>query len=287
MNGKDGENCSNSPKPRFQSTSKRINTFRVGYIQNSPLFGEKEKNFAQIEKLTDNIQVDLIVLPELFATGYTFISKEEALNLAEKINGDTSIFLQQISQKTGAIIVGGFIEKEGSEIYNSSMMVFKEKIIGTYKKIHLYNKEKLWFSPGNKSFLINKVNNIKIGMMICFDWIFPESVRSLALLGADIIAHSANLVLPYCQKAMQTRCLENRVFAITANRIGTEERGEDKFIFTGASQITAFDGVVLSSAPKNEVFVDAVDIDIKAARNKSLNEFNNLFKDRRQDLYKL
>ena len=200
--------------------------------------------------------------------------------MAEKINGDTSIFLQQISQKTDAIIVGGFIEKEGSEIYNSSMMVFKEKIIGTYKKIHLYNKEKLWFSPGNKPFLINKVNNIKIGMMICF-------VRSLALLGADIIAHSANLVLPYCQKAMQTRCLANRVFAITANRIGTEERGEDKFIFTGASQITAFDGEVLSSAPANEIFVDTVDIDIEAARNKSLNKFNNLFKDRRQDLYKI
>ena len=107
---------------------------KVGYVQNSPIFGEKEKNFAQIEKLTDNIQADLIVLPELFATGYTCISKEEALNLAEKINGDTSIFLQQISQKTGAIIVGGFIEKEGSEIYNSSMMVFKEKIIGTYRK---------------------------------------------------------------------------------------------------------------------------------------------------------
>ena len=260
---------------------------KVGYVQNSPIFGEKEKNFTQIEKLTDNIEADLIVLPELFATGYTFISKEEAQNMAEKANGDTSIFLQQISHKTGAIIVGGFVEKDGSEIYNSSMMIFKEKIIGTYKKIHLYNKEKIWFSPGNKQFKVYEVNNVKIGIMICFDWIFPESTRSLALLGADIIAHSANLVLPHCQNAMKTRCLENHVFAITANRIGTEERGKDKFIFTGASQITAFDGEVLSSAPVNEVFVDIVDIDINAARNKSLNEFNNLFKDRRQELYKL
>ena len=92
--------------------------------------------------------------------------------------------------------------------------------------------------------------------MICFDWFFPETARSLALLGADIIAHPANLVLPYCQKAMITRCLENRVFAVTANRIGQEKRGEDDFQFTGASQIISYDGKVLSSAPNDKIFVD-------------------------------
>jgi len=260
---------------------------KVGYVQNSPIFGEKEKNFAQIQSLIEGIKADLIVLPELFATGYTFISKEEAQNLAEDTNGPTSKFLQKISNKTNAIIVGGFVEQEGSKIYNSAIMIDGNELVGTYRKIHLYYKENIWFSPGDKPFRIYEVNGIKIGMMICFDWIFPESVRSLSLLGADIIAHSANLVLPFCQKAMVTRCLENRVFAITANRIGTEKRGDDDFKFTGASQITSYNGEVLSSGPNDDIFTDAVDIDISQAHNKSLNSFNDLFKGRKPELYKL
>jgi len=260
---------------------------KVGYIQNSPIFGEVEKNFSQINELSSGVNADLIVLPELFATGYTFTSKEEAQEMAEGVDGITANFLKEISNKTGAVIVGGFIEKEGSNIYNAAIMVLDDNIIGTYRKIHLYFKEKKWFSPGNKPFEVHQVNGMNIGIMICFDWIFPESVRSLALLGADIIAHSANLVLPYCQKAMVTRCLGNRVFGITANRIGTEKRGQDEFKFTGGSQITAIDGEILSSAPVNEVLVDVVDIDVLNARNKSLNEYNNLFEDRKPELYKL
>ena len=258
---------------------------KVGYIQTSPDFGEKEKNFKQMEKIVRDIEVDLIVLPELFATGYTFVSKEEAQEMAEKKDGKTSNFLQNISQKTGAIVIGGFIEKEGSEIYNSSLMVFKEKVIGSYRKVHLYYKEKFWFSPGNKNLQIYKINGVNIGIMICFDWIFPETARTLALLGADIIAHPANLVLPYCQKAMVTRCLENNVFAITANRIGQEHRGEDKFNFTGASQITSIKGEILSSAPTDKISADFVEIDIKEARNKKINDFNDILNDRREEFY--
>ena len=260
---------------------------KVGYIQNSPVFGEVQKNFSQISELSTGIKADLIVLPELFATGYTFTSKEEAQEMAEGVDGITANFLEEISQKTGAVVVAGFIEKEGSNIYNAAIMVNGEKLIGTYRKIHLYYKEKKWFSPGNKPFEVHQVNDMNIGMMICFDWIFPESIRSLALLGADIIAHSANLVLPYCQNAMVNRCLENRVFGITANRIGIEKRGEDEFKFTGGSQITSFDGKVLSSAPVNDISVDIVEIDISKARNKSLNEYNNLFEDRKPNFYNI
>ena len=85
--------------------------------------------------------------------------------------------------------------------------------------------------------------------------------------------------------AMATRCLENHVFAITANRIGTEERGKDKFYFTGASQITSHKGEILSSAPKDECYVDFVEIDIEKARNKKLNKYNDMLSDRRSDLY--
>ncbi len=258
---------------------------KIGYIQTSPLFGDKKYNFEEIEKLISGIKADLIVLPELFATGYTFVSKKEAVSLAESQEGETAQFLINIAQSTGAIVIGGFIEKEGEKIYNAAIIVSNKGVIGSYRKIHLYYKEKLWFSPGNRPLKVYGIDGVKLGIMICFDWIFPETARILALLNADIIAHPANLVLPYCQKAMITRCLENRVFAITSNRIGEEKRGDDHFKFTGKSQITSYNGEILSSAPEDKNYVDIIDIDIQKARNKKLNEFNNLFENRRVEFY--
>ena len=84
---------------------------------------------------------------------------------------------------------------------------------------------------------------------------------------------------------METRCLINRVFAVTSNRIGNEIRGEDNFTFTGGSQITSYKGEVLSSAPKDKPHIDFVKIDAKQARDKNLNDYNNLFEDRRVEFY--
>lgn len=258
---------------------------KVGYIQTSPVFGEKERNFEEIEKLANNLKADLIVLPELFATGYVFTSKEETISLAEDLNGETAQFLIKIAKTTEAVLVGGFIEKDEGNVYNSAIIASSNGVLGSYRKIHLYNKEKFWFSPGNKPLKVYEVDGVNIGIMICFDWIFPETARILALLGADIIAHPANLVMPFCQNAMTIRCLENRVFAITSNRIGEEKRGNDHFKFTGKSQITSYGGEILSTAPKDEVHVDIIDIDNQKARDKKLNENNDIFEDRRIEFY--
>ena len=257
----------------------------AGYIQNAPKFGDKQKNFEEITLLANGIKADLLVLPELFATGYTFTSKKEAAGLAETTDGETAQFLKQLSAQTGAIVVAGFVEEEDGAIYNSSLIVYGDKVIDTYRKLHLFNRETLWFSPGNKPFSVYDINNYKIGVMICFDWIFPEATRTLALLGAEVIAHPCNLVLPYCQTAMVTRCLENRVFAVTANRIGREARGNDDFTFTGSSQVTATNGAILSAAPVNQPFVSIVQIDQSQARNKMINPYNSVIDDRRPDFY--
>ncbi|MDD4646184.1 MAG: hypothetical protein PHY99_09370, partial [Bacteroidales bacterium] len=89
----------------------------------------------------------------------------------------------------------------------------------------------------------------------------------------------------YCQNSMITRCLENRVFAVTANRIGQETRGDDDFVFTGRSQIAGVFGEILSSAPAESAFVGTVNIDNHLADSKSLNPNNDLFNDRREDFY--
>ncbi|MHA1374250.1 MAG: nitrilase-related carbon-nitrogen hydrolase [Promethearchaeota archaeon] len=260
---------------------------KIGYVQTHPLFGEKETNFEQVNGLLKGVKADLLVLPELFSTGYTFVSKTEVQSLSEEVDGPTFQFLKEQSQKAGAVLIAGFAEKDGDKIYNSAMIVYKKKNLGIYRKIHLYYKEKEWFSPGDKTPEVFKVNGINIGVMICFDWFFPETTRTLALQGAEVIAHPSNLVLPYCQKAMQTRCLVNRVYAITSNRIGREQRGEDDFTFTGGSQITSYNGKILSSSQNNDIGIAVVEIAIEKARDKHLNLYNNIFEDRRPEFYKL
>jgi predicted amidohydrolase len=258
---------------------------KIGYVQTDPVFGAKEQNFEEVRKLLKGVNADLLVLPELFATGYTFSSVDEAQGMAETDHGLTADFLKELSKSTGATIVGGLIEIESGKIYNSSLIVSGNKVIDTYRKIHLFNKEKLWFSPGDKKLKVYEINGVKIGVMICFDWMFPEVCRTLTLQGMQVLAHPSNLVLPYCQTAMVTRCIENRIFAITANRVGNEKRGEDDFTFTGASQITGIDGAVLSFAPDGKPHVSVVEIDEKLADNKMINKYNDVICDRQTYFY--
>ena len=260
---------------------------KIGYLQNDPIFGEKKKNFKDVRQLIKSSKTDLLVLPELFATGYTFTSAEEARNLAEKKDGATATYLKEISLQIEGTVIGGFIELEDDKVYNALLIVSKGKVIDTYKKIHLFNRENLWFTPGDEAPKVYEIDGLKIGVMICFDWIFPETCRSLALQGMQVLAHPSNLDLPHCQSAMITRCIENRIFAITANRIGNELRGGDEFSFTGKSQITSWNGKTLTSATEDKVGVGIVEIDEKEANNKQINAFNDLIKNRRSNLYDL
>jgi predicted amidohydrolase len=130
------------------------------------------------------------------------------------------------------------------------------------------------------------IGSARVGLMICFDWYYPESARTLALMGADIIAHPSNLVLPHCPDAMRTRCLENRVFAITCNRIGSEERGgKAKLTYIGQSEVVGPSGEILRRAKLDQKELGLVDIDPFESRQKHLNPYNDLLADRRPKLY--
>jgi len=259
---------------------------KVGFLQVDCIFGKKERNRTKVADMLRGHSVDLLVLPELFNTGYLFSSTDELADLSEQIpDGETTQFLIKLAKDYNTIIVAGIAEKEGNNYYNSAVCVSDIGFIGKYRKIHLFDREKLWFQPGNSPFEVFNLGHVKIGMMICFDWIFPESARSLALKGANIICHPANLVLPYCQNAMVTRCLENRVFAITANRIGTENRADTQLNFTGASEIVAPDGDILVTASVDREEARFIEIDPLKANDKNITLSNNLFKDRRTNLY--
>ncbi len=259
----------------------------AGLLQFDPVFGDIKGNVSKILRLVSDKRADLVVLPELFNTGYQFISKDEVSDLSEEIPaGFTTRSLIELSKDKGFHIVAGLAERDGGSFYNSAVLTGPAGFIGVYRKTHLFFEEKLWFSPGNTGFRVWETPIGKIGIMICFDWFFPESARTLALKGADVIAHPANLVLPYCPDAMPTRCLENGVYAVTANRTGNEERGgKERLEFIGTSEIVSPGGQILYRAAKESEEFGSAEVDISEARNKNLNAFNNLFKDRRKEYY--
>jgi predicted amidohydrolase len=260
---------------------------RVGFVQFCPIFGNKKENLKKISHLIQNVDADLLVLPELCTTGYIFKDKEELENLAESIpDGPTVEFFKDIAKGKRINLVWGMAEKDRDRVFNSSVLLTPEGEAKVYRKIHLFDEEKFLFAPGDKELDVVKINGAVIGMMICFDWIFPEACRVLALKGAEIICHPSDLILPYCQNAMVTRCIENRVFTITANRTGTERRNEKKLTFTGKSQIVSPEGEVLALASKDKDEVNVVKIDPGVAKDKKATPNNHLWEDRKTDFYK-
>jgi len=260
---------------------------KIGYVQFNPAFGQVDRNLDRAEALIEGAQADLLVLPELFNTGYLITSKEEIGALAEEApGGKTSQRLVALARRNNVHLVAGMAERSGARIFNSALLVSPTGFVASYRKVHLFFEEKLWFDPGDGGFEVYDIGPCRVGIMVCFDWFFPESMRTLALKGAQVVCHPANLVLPYCQTAMVTRCLENRVFAVTANRTGTEHRGGKSLHYTGKSQVTGRLGEILSRAGEDEECVGVIYIDPVGALDKQLNAHNNLFGDRRPTFYR-
>lgn len=260
---------------------------RVGFYQFDPEFGEVDKNLDRVTDALGRADADLIVLPEFFASGYQFVSQEEAQQLAESVpDGPTTRRLIDMAQHRRMHIVAGLPEKAGPHCYNSAVVVGPAGFIGCYRKTHLFYEETLYFTPGDSGFHVWDIGAARIGVMICFDWYYPEAARSLALKGADILCHPSNLVLPNCPDSMPVRCLENRVFAVTCNRIGSEARGgKDRLTYIGQSEVVSPKGVILHRAPRDKEDLAIIEIDPVEARNKNLNRYNNLFQQRRPSLY--
>lgn len=260
---------------------------KAGFYQFAPLFGGIDENIYKALSAIKDSETDLLVLPEFFATGYQFVAEEEVAELSEKVpDGRTTERLAEFSHERGMYIVAGLPEREGERFYNSAVLTGPEGFIGVYRKTHLFYEENLYFTPGDTGFRVWDTPIGRIGIMICFDWFFPEAMRTLAILGADIVAHPSNLVLPFCPDSMPVRCLENHVFAVTANRTGTEQRKSDESLtFIGKSEIVSPKGGIMVRASEYDEILMTCDINPEDARNKELNPFNNLLKDRRPDQY--
>ncbi len=267
-------------------------------VQFAPEFGAVSKNLDAIETAIQQAcasnpedRPGLWVLPELCLTGYQFRDKRELSELAEPIDGTSTKRLVAVAREAQAFLVAGVAEAAGRGFYNSAVLVGPKGLLGVYRKVHLFGRERDLFLPGDMGFPTFSLPFGRIGMMVCFDWLFPEAARSLALDGALVVAHPANLVLPYCQAAVVTRCLENRIFILTANRTGRESRlpGE-ALTFTGRSRIVAPDGRILAEGPKggsdSEITVLRASLDLDLARDKWITPRNHVLADRRPSQYR-
>ena len=259
----------------------------AGFVQFSPVRGDVAANVVALRALLAGVRADLVVLPELANSGYLYGAPADLMPFTEPGDGSGPFLsaLRDLASHTDGVIVTGFAERAPDGIYNSAAAVSAGGVLQVYRKTHLFADEKLLFLPGDTGFRVLEYRGARIGMMVCFDWFFPESARTLALRGAQIIAHPANLVMPYCQTAMVTRCLENRIFAITANRHGVEDLSDARLTFTGASQMLEVRGRLLLAAPQTGDCVAVCEIDPSAADDKRVGVRNDLFADRHPEMY--
>ncbi len=269
---------------------------KIGFAQFAPVLGEPETNRRTLDRLAAQAHgADLLVFPELASSGYRFRDRAEAWALSESAAGGPFVrHLTAISAKHRMFVVAGFCERDGERLYNSAALAGPAGVIGIYRKTHLFMDEKDIFLPGDLGLPVfdadlgaldpsRSGSACRIGLLICFDWQFPEVWRVLALKGADVVCHPSNLVLPgKAQRAVPTHAMLNRVFAVLANRTGTER----DLAFTGRSILAGPSGETLAEGSPEGEEVHVVEVDPAEARDKKVTARNDLIADRRPELYK-
>lgn len=260
---------------------------KIWLAQIKPLFLNIEKNFLNSIKIINKIDKGIILFPELYLSGYNFSSIKEIDKIALNIYNDYFKEYIKITKEKDIAISGGFAERDKNKFFNSAFFIANGNIVNIYRKTHLFNREKMFFEKGDTGFNVFEYKKFKIGIMICFDWYFPESARTLSLKGAQLILHPSNLVLPYCQKALFARALENKVFIACCNRIGKEKGIENNITlnFKGNSCLVSPAGKYLLKLPKNKVSIKSCQINPDEALNKNITPLNNFLEDRRKEFY--
>jgi N-carbamoylputrescine amidase len=239
---------------------------------------------------------DLVVLPELANSGCDFSSREQALELAEEVGetgenpGPTLRTWREAAEESGIFVVVGFLEREGGSMYNSAAVV-GPGFFGRYRKTHLWDGEKLLYEAGRDLPVFDTPLG-RIGVLICYDAWFPETARTLALRGADLICVPANAPddwVPEEQRRGDFTMLNvhaishaniNRLFVVCANRVGDD--------YLGRSCVVDPTGGILAfgSTEKEELISAEVEVE-RSCREKRLTERSHAFGDRNLRAYEV
>jgi len=241
------------------------------------------RHLAIVAARAAEVGARLLVLPEMYLTGY-HIGPEVVARLAEPVDGASARQAAEIAQSAGIALLYGYPERdESGHIYNAAILIDRDgRTLANHRKTHLFGDiDKSAFQPGNGPPTIGELDGMKIGILICYDVEFPETVRLLALEGADLVAVPTALMAPYdfiAQSLVPARAYENQLFLAYANRSGVER----ELTYLGQSCIAAPDGTTLVRAGAGD---DLIVADLDLGLMKQSRALNTYLPDRRPNLY--
>jgi predicted amidohydrolase len=267
---------------------------RVACCQIGPRIGKPDANRAAglaAAQAAIASGAAIVVLPELSASGYVFRDIAEARALAEPADGPTAAGWAVLARRHGITIVGGICELGAdSLLYNTALVVDARGVRLAYRKAHLWDAEKLVFTPGDAPPPVIETAGTSLAVMICYDLEFPEWVRLPALAGAHLLCVPANwpaLPRPEGERPIevvraQAAAANNRIFVAVCDRTGAE-RGVG---WVGGSVIIDPDGWPLAGPQTGDREITiAADCDLASAADKFISERNDVLADRRPSLY--
>ncbi len=234
------------------------------------VLGDVDANMEKVSFYTSKARqqgFDLVVFPEMVDTGYNMdVINQHASSWDEKHTNAPYNYIKKAGKENKIHIICNISERENDKIYNSTLIVNPAgEIIGKYRKNHLADypplNEGSCITPGQNLELI-EINNIKFGLLTCYDLRFPEISRALVLKGADVLVLCSAWPFPrliHWNTLIRARAIENQVYFIASNRVGKD----GSVTFCGSSRIVDPYGVIITSASENyESFISAT-IDIK------------------------
>jgi 5-aminopentanamidase len=265
----------------------------IAGVQMDVLLKETDRNLSRMtERLRETCAkgAKLTVFPECALSGYCFENLDEARPFAQSIPGPATETMRAACAELGCYAIFGLLERDGEKVFNAAALVGPAGVIGSYRKVHLpYLGIDMFTSYGDRPFAVHSAGELKVGMNICYDAAFPEASRSLALQGADLIALPTNWPPgSECTAAsiINARAIENAVYFIAVNRVGTE-RG---FEFIGRSKIADPSGQTMTEARGTGEEILYADIDVAKSRRKHIIRVPNKHEidrlaDRRPEMY--
>ncbi|MGB6128648.1 MAG: carbon-nitrogen hydrolase family protein [Psychrilyobacter sp.] len=241
---------------------------KISYYQMDIIFKDIEANIKKVKNSLKKLDTEMLILPELFNTGYMYPSKNDIQPYTEQIpQGKTTKALENLAKENNTFIIGGIAEVEGEYIYNTIVVVGPNGYIGKYRKIHLTKLEKKIFASGNEIKVFDILNH-KIGFSICYDIWFPEHSRIMAVKGVELVCHPSNFGGKDSLDFSRIRALENNVFIVTCNRVGNEKGNDFDAHFRGESQVVSPKGEILKQSNDKEDIV-TLNLDLSESNQKS------------------
>ncbi|MGB3482789.1 MAG: nitrilase-related carbon-nitrogen hydrolase [Mycobacterium sp.] len=276
-------------------TRRTASAIRVACAQTDPVIGDVAANIAatvEAIRAAAEVDADLVVLPECASAGWAFTGTVESRATAQRLDGPTIRAWHAQARDRNLWVCGGFTElRDDDQVYNSSALVSPDGVAAVYRKVHLWNSEHDSFTPGDGGFPVVDTPFGRVGMLICYDAWFPESFRSMALQGADLVLapsdwvpnpHQPPDMPPLAHLVTMSAAHSNQLYVAAASRVGVE-RGQQ---FIGSSVIVGHDGWLLSRPGTDKPDLIWADIDPVGSRQARRSDpFNRPLGDRRPEAY--